>query len=76
MGVFKYIFRIGIPSWTSKVPGSYYDRPWEVTADLCGGVRSRAHKAEVIDAGIAYIDKYKKRKARKIDFDIDNASRM
>ena len=76
MGVLKYLIRIGLPSWTSKAPGPYYDRPWEVTADLYGGVRSRVHKKEIVDAGIAYLDKYKKRRSRKIDFDIDNASIM
>ena len=55
LGLMRYIKYIGRPSVRSKVKGLvYYDQPWEVHADVCGGV-SRFHEKEIIAAGEAYI---------------------
>ena len=51
LGIVKYALCIGLPSgleWGSK---DYYDKPWEVTADLFGGVQSReASRSDKADA--------------------------
>lgn len=38
-----------------------YSRPWEITADIYGGVQSRHHAKEDIEAGFSYLatSKYK-----------------
>ncbi len=52
MGAMKYLFCVGIPSvfeWGSDsyYGNSYYDRPWELMADLYGGV-TRSHDPRYI----------------------------
>lgn len=37
LGFFKYLIGIGLPSW-QNTPVDYYSQPWEVTADILGGV--------------------------------------
>ena len=44
LGIVKYALCIGIPSlfeWGSD--SEYYRRPWEITADIYGGVQSRSY---------------------------------
>lgn len=60
LGLLRYLIFIGIPSWKQwnrEVP--YYERPWEITADLYGGVTSRNHNEEKMQDGIEYLKKSK-----------------
>lgn len=46
LGLVRYLASIAIPSIKSKAEGeAYYDQPWEVTADVYGGV-DRTHTSE------------------------------
>ena len=56
LGLIDYALFIGLPSWQEWSTDSYYDRPWEVTADTYGKVQSRTHSQEKIDAGEKYLD--------------------
>ena len=57
LGFAKYLYYVGIPSATSTVPAPrYYDQPWEVTADVDGGVVSRTHSPATIKEGRDYLD--------------------
>lgn len=58
MGIFKYTVFIGIPSLLNLGDGYYYDKPWEITADLLGGVCSRTHKENSIVKGNEYMKKW------------------
>ena len=63
LGFLRYLLFIGIPSWKQwKKEIPYYERPWEITADLFGGVTSRKHTEEKLAAGIDYLATSKKRK--------------
>lgn len=56
LGPIKYGLCIGLPSaleWSNR---SYYDRPWEITADIFGGVTSRKHSNSDISRGYSYLD--------------------
>ena len=55
LGVVKYALCIGLPSWQQWGSGEYYSKPWEITADIYGGVQSRNHKQSDIYAGFAYL---------------------
>ncbi len=55
LGVIKFAYCIGLPSWLQWGTGNYYDKPWEITADIYGGVQSRDHSQSDIDAGFAYL---------------------
>ena len=55
LGVVNYALCIGLPSWQQWGTGEYYSKPWEITADLYGGVQSRSHSQSDIDKGIAYL---------------------
>ena len=55
-GIVNYARFIGLPSWQEWSSDSYYDRPWEVTADTYGGVQSRTPSQAKIDAGEDYLD--------------------
>ena len=57
MGLIKYTVFIGIPSLLNLGNGYYYDKPWEITADILGGVRSRIHKEYNIVKGNEYMKK-------------------
>ena len=56
LGLINYALSIGIPSWQNWGSGSYYSKPWEITADIYGGVQSRNHSQSKIDAGFAYLE--------------------
>ena len=60
LGLLKYAIFIGIPSWRNLGSGNYYDKPWEITADIYGGVESRYHSQDNINQGYAYLEKCKK----------------
>lgn len=45
----------GLPSALEWSTRSYYDRPWEITADIFGGVRGRAHTQDDINRGYWYL---------------------
>ena len=55
MGVANYAFMIGLPSWQEWSERPYYERPWEITADLFGGVIARNHTQENIETGLWYL---------------------
>lgn len=60
LGVVKYAIDIGIPSVFEIGGGDYYSRPWEITADIYGGVQSRHHTEENIKAGFSYLERSKR----------------
>ena len=53
LGVFKYAIDIFLPSALEYGGGDYYSRPWEITADIYGGVQSRKHSIEDIESVIS-----------------------
>ena len=55
LGVFKYAIDIFLPSALEYGGGDYYSRPWEITADIYGGVQSRKHSIEDIEYGFSYL---------------------
>ena len=55
MGVIKYYLGIGIPSFLNGKALNYYDQPWEVTADIYGGV-ARPYPQLEGDIGEAYFE--------------------
>ena len=63
LGPIKYYKYIGKPSMNSAVAGdSYYKQPWEVVADIEGGVTSREHDEETVQAGYDYLDSITKKR--------------
>jgi len=65
LGPLMYFLYIAIPSITSKVKGKgYYDQPWEITADIYGGVERGGqspdrnnYDAAAVEKGRAYLKK-------------------
>ena len=55
LGFLRFGFCIGIPSRFKLGSRSYYDKPWEVMADVFGGVMSRHHDAQTIADGEEYL---------------------
>ncbi len=55
MGIANYGLMIGLPSWLEWSNRSYYDRPWEITADVFGGVTGRTHSQADINRGYWYL---------------------
>jgi len=58
IGFLKFLFAIAIPSLIHQ-PADYYSQPWEVTADLFGGVTSHYHSPGSEKAGLAYLNAVK-----------------
>ena len=58
IGIIRYTLFIGIPSLLNWGKGSYYEKPWEITADILGDVRSRKHNDYNIDKGNDYLKKW------------------
>ena len=52
LGLMKYLLCIALPSWQKWGSKDYYDKPWEVTADIYGGVQSR--EASIRDKADAF----------------------
>ena len=61
LGILNYALYIGWPSWQNLGSGEYYNRPWEITADIYGGVQSRSHTQKDIMAGFAYLEASKEK---------------
>ena len=55
LGIAKYGIGIFLPSMLNDEPKGYYDRPWEVTADMYGGV-DRKHAAGAEETGKQYLE--------------------
>ena len=55
LGIINYALCIGLPSWKEWGSGEYYNKPWEITDDIYGGVKSRKHLQSDIDKGYKYI---------------------
>ncbi len=55
MGVANYGLMIGLPSWQKWSNRPYYDRPWEIIADVFGGVTGRTHSQADINRGYWYL---------------------
>ena len=55
MGIANYGFMIGLPSWREWSTRQYYDRPWDFTADVFGGVTGRTHSQADINRGYWYL---------------------
>ena len=55
MGIANYGLMIGLPSWQGWSKRKYYDRPWEITADILGGVEGRPHLQSDINRGYWYL---------------------
>ena len=55
IGFLKYVFAIAIPS-IMNMPADYYSQPWEVTADLLGGVTIHRHAPGSEEAGRRYLN--------------------
>ena len=51
LGIINFALFIGLPSWREWSTDSYYDRPWEVTADIYGGVQSRTPAQDKVETG-------------------------
>ena len=62
LGVVNYAIDICIPSALEIGGGDYYSRPWEITADIYGGVQSRHHATDDIEAGFSYLERSKSRR--------------
>ena len=58
LGVLKFSVCVGLPSWQNWGDDSYYkdyyNKPWEIMADVYGGVQSRTHDQKFINEGIHY----------------------
>ena len=60
LGFIKYTVCIGIPSLFQLSDDEvYYRRPWEITADLYGGVKSRYYRGYE-EKGFIYLEKIKR----------------
>ena len=46
---------IGLPSIFEWSKRSYYERPWEITADVFGGVTGRTHSQSDVNRGYWYL---------------------
>ena len=55
MGIANYGLMIGLPSLCEWSDRSYYKRPWEITADVFGGVTGRIHSQADINRGYWYL---------------------
>lgn len=56
LGPIKYLLCIGLPSmfeWSNRY---YYNRPWEITADIFGDVTLRKHTVSDTQRGYSYLD--------------------
>jgi hypothetical protein len=55
MGALRYGLMIGLPSYLEWGPWSYYNKPWEITADMFGGVSRSTHTQDDISRGWRYL---------------------
>lgn len=61
LGFFRFGLCIGIPSRFMLGTKSYYDKPWEVMADIYGGVQSRQHDEKTVAEGLEYLEQSRKK---------------
>ena len=69
IGFAKYVLAIAIPSFMND-PVDYYSQPWEVTADLLGGVTSHRHTQGSEEAGWRYLNAVRDSGVLEILFDL------
>ena len=55
VGLINYALCFGIPSWQMWGSDPYYDKPWELIADIFGQVQSRTHSKEDIIRAFIYL---------------------
>jgi len=55
IGIVNYGLMIGLPSWLRWSKRKYYERPWEITADVLGGVSRSSHTEADIIRGYWYL---------------------
>lgn len=55
LGPITFLAMIGAPSAFEFSTRDYYARPWEITADMFGGVSSRIHTPEDMSRGEYYL---------------------
>ena len=55
LGIGDYFNMIAIPSILDLGPGLYYNKPWEITADMFGGVIRSDHTKIAKQIGVAYL---------------------
>lgn len=55
MGLANFGLMIGLPSFREWSNRNYYERPWEITADILGGVKGRTHSSADITRGFLYL---------------------
>ena len=55
IGPINYLLYIGLPSWQEWSERTYYDRPWEITAESFGGVIIRTHAPDALKRGNNYL---------------------
>ena len=55
MDAVSYALMIGLPSWQEWSKKDYYVRPWEITADVLGGVTRDEHTQEAVKRGFWYL---------------------
>ena len=53
--IINYFFMIFLPSWLEWSNREYYERPWEITADVFGCVNERNHSQIDINRGYWYL---------------------
>ena len=55
MGIEDYGLMIGLPSAFEWSQNDYYVRPWEISADMFGGVSRSEHTQSAINKGYWYL---------------------
>ena len=60
-GMDKMILLASLTAQEMCIRDRYYNRPWEITADIYGGVQSRSHTQKDIMAGFAYLEASKEK---------------
>ena len=55
MGIANYGLMIVLPSWFEWSNRPYFERPWEITADILGGVSRETHSQADINRGYWYL---------------------
>jgi len=74
LGIIRYLRHIALPSMSSTVQGaSYYEQPWEITADLLGGV-DRGHSDAALNAGKDYLASAKRKSTDIFGTDVSGST--
>lgn len=67
LGLIRFALCIGIASWRQWGEGEYYQRPWEITADLLGGVITRQPPKHAVEAGLRYLEQSRRHGIRTLN---------